>query len=589
MLSRRYQLLLLAAIVLAAYYPAVLADFSRIDDAQLAESYREIHNWTWWDEFIPFSGSGLYYRPLIGLSFLIDKYVLDLLPGLMHLENILFHLLNTALVYFLTFHVIPQRTRASSFLPLLAASLFGLHPINTESVNWISGRTDLLAGSFLLMSALFLLKYKELNGNRYRIASLITFLAGLLTKETAIAFLPGAFLLISASNQEEPGSTMNGETQGNILRHDIKLLLGGMAVVLLFIALRSLAFSSNATRIGMTLRFLSADWQEAIFVPLKALGFYLKKLIIPYPLNFAIMEVDPLYELLAVPCAVLCIYIASHRNLLAALFTTGIFLITPSFLLAFGQIAWTPYAERYLYIPSAFLIVSVVAYLPKWATEYNLAGKRIMILMLLGIMFASTLSRSLVWQNDIKLCKDTIDKSPQAKSIRLVFSGLLAERGEYAAALDQLEKGRAIPYLAYDERFDLNTAHIYFKQGRLEDAISISELALKRTGNKSIRALGYLIDLLEIKKQRSKNPSEINLLKRRIFSYNSALYKLNHDPHVLYDLGIAADALGEHARAASLFRQARNNMPDRDLFKLKAQFELQRIEKRMRHDHTDDF
>jgi len=64
--------------------------------------------------------------------------------------------------------------------------------------------------------------------------------------------------------------------QGKILRHDIKLLLGGMAVVLLFIALRSLAFSSNATRIGMTLRFLSADWQEAIFVPLKALSFYLK-------------------------------------------------------------------------------------------------------------------------------------------------------------------------------------------------------------------------------------------------------------------------------------------------------------------------
>ena len=209
--------------------------------------------------------------------------------------------------------------------------------------------------------------------------------------------------------------------------------------------------------------------------------------------------------------------------------------------------------------------------------------------MLLGIMFASTLSRSLVWQNDINLCKDTIDKSPQAKSIRLVYSGLLAERGEYAAALDQLEKGRAIPFLAYDERFDLNTAHIYFKQGRLEDAISISELALKQTGNKSIRALGYLIDLLEIKKQRSINSSEINLLKRRIFAYNSALYKLNHDPHVLYDLGIAADVLGEHARAARLFRQARNNLSDQDLFKLKAQFEFQRIEKRIHHDHTDHF
>lgn len=577
MLIRRYQLLLLAAVVLAAYYPAVLANFSQIDDAQLAEYYRNVQGSSVWADFIPFRSGGLYYRPMIGFSFFFDKYVLGLYPGLMHLENILLHLLNAVLVYFLTRELVPLQDRKKSFLPLLAALLFGLHPINAESTNWISGRTDLLAGVFILASTVILLKYRELRENKYLRLSLIAFFGGVLTKETSLAFLPGAFLMINAAHHDDRLPELSKPLhKASSPIHGLKLAVGGLGVVLLFMALRSFAFSSNASRIGMTLQYLSSDWFHPMFVILRAFGFYVKKMVLPLPLNFAIVEIDPLYEVLAVPLVILCIFIMSRNTLLGAVFTAGVLLITPAFIIAFGQIAWTPYAERYLYIPSAFLIVSSVVYLHGKLSSFHINGK-FMSLGLLMLMFALTLNRSIVWQNDLKLCEDTVKISPMARNIRLVYSGLLAEKEDYAAAMKQLEEGRSIPSLAYDERFDLNAADIYYKQGKIDDAIAATEVALHKSNGSSTRALKYVIDLLEVKKKATEKPSEKNMLNKRIFSYHLALYKASHDPQVLYSLGVTANELGDRKRALRLFNQAVNNLSDGEYVKLKAKKEIEKI------------
>ena len=238
MLAKRYQLLLIAVVVLAVYSPAVLAGFSKYDDAALAESYRGVRGWDIRAYFIPSSGEGFYYRPLIGISFLLDKYFLGLNPGLMHLENILIHLVNALLVYFLTSQItLAEDKTEQTYLPLLAGLLFGLHPINTESVNWISGRTDLLAGMFILMSVLCLLKYKELRKKKYVLLFFIVFTGAALVKETALAFLPGAILIASAAHKRS--DSMNGEnaTPQDRPQSSVNLItvLVGVLVVLLFI------------------------------------------------------------------------------------------------------------------------------------------------------------------------------------------------------------------------------------------------------------------------------------------------------------------------------------------------------------------
>lgn len=587
MLKRRYQLLLLAAVVMAAFYPAVLAGFSRIDDASMAGSYNAIQGWDLENLFIPFAGNNTYYRPLLGLSFLVDKHFLGLLPGLMHLENILFHLINAIFVYYLTLYVLPPGERNRSYLPLLAGLLFGLHPINTESVNWISGRTDVLAGGFVLSSAICIMLFRETQEKKYAVLSFIAFLGGVLVKETALAFLPGAFILSTVPRHTDECASSREKQSGRFpLKSLILMLTGGMLIALFFYVPRFATIGSHSGRIGLTLMSVSNNGIHSMLIILRAFAFYVKKLVFPYPLNFAIVEVDPFYEVMSVPLVALCLYVMTQKTLLRALFMSGIFLIAPAFVLVFGQIAWTPYAERYVYISSAFILVTVVVYLSdKLKIEHALLTKGV-ITAVLAIMFVATLNRSIIWQDDLKLCKDTVEKSPASREIRLVYSTILMENGELTEALNQLDKARVIPYLEYNERLDLNTADIYYQQRRIDDALKYSATAFQRTHGTSKKALEYLICLTELKKRTYTTRSQRHITDRKIYEYYRQLYRLDPNPRLLYHLGVTAEALGEYSKANTLFEQARNNLSSNDPYRVFAQKKIDRLLNASRKDYA---
>lgn len=573
MLKRRYQLLLLAALVLTAFYPAVLAGASKIDDSTLFKNLRQVAGWNLRSIFFPNDSGGGYYRPLIILSYIFDKLVLGLSPGLMHIENILLHLVNVILVFSLTGKikkiVSPGEKDADSLLPLFAAVLFGLHPINSESVNWISGRTDLLAGMFVLSSALFLLKYGETSQKNYSILSVIAILGAILSKETAIAFLPGFFLLMDANRPKNNGSNTEGVVRGRSPGgNNNALILGVIGVILVAVLFRTIAFSSNTSRIGITIRTLSSDWLYSMLLVLRAFGFYMKKLFLPYPLNFAIMEVDPLYELLSVPLAALCLYITLRRTTFSAFFTTGLLLILPAFVITFGQIAWTPYAERYIYISSAFVMIAVVIYLsgvlklrPAMPVKVLCSAAAIVLLIL-------SIHRSHVWGNDFLLVEDTVAKSPMSRDMRALYGSMLAERGNYDEARIQIQSGSQIPLLgAYDDRFDMTLGYIAGMQGKIDEAISHYERVFQKTNRKSAPALEGLISLFETKKDSARTISEKRMLDLQLTSYKLALYDLNHDPFLLYKLGSEAAQLGQHDKAIKFFRQAAENMDDQNPYK----------------------
>src|SRR5512135_2172302 len=169
MLTKRSQFLIIFAIVMVAYHPVLSAGMSAIDDYTIISGYAGVKDWDLRPFIMP-SGR-LYFRPLTALTFLTDKRVFDLNPFWMHLENILLHLINAILVFFLARRVLQQKAD-QSYIPLSAGLLFALHPINTESVCWISGRTDVLATAFLLSACLLLVVYKESHQKHYLILSL---------------------------------------------------------------------------------------------------------------------------------------------------------------------------------------------------------------------------------------------------------------------------------------------------------------------------------------------------------------------------------------------------------------------------------
>ena len=149
-----FQRLLIAVAILLVYMPSITAGLCHVDDAVLADQLLNRTHWDLRHIFFPGDANGLYYRPLIVLSYVMDRFVWFADERFMHLENIAIHLANALLVYTLARLVAGEGgSEARLYVPLIAALAFGLHPVNTESASWICGRSDLLAGTCVLGSA----------------------------------------------------------------------------------------------------------------------------------------------------------------------------------------------------------------------------------------------------------------------------------------------------------------------------------------------------------------------------------------------------------------------------------------------------
>jgi tetratricopeptide (TPR) repeat protein len=559
----RFQLLLVCAVVLVAYYPSGFAELCPIDDMELVNRLRGTTLADFTSQLLP--SSLLYYRPMIGLSYFLDKYLLGFDPGFMHLHNVLLHCANAILVFLLTRKLLAPQERPGSHLPLAAALLFALHPICSESVNWISGRTDVLALFFILLSTLALLNYRESRSRKDFLCAGAAFLLGFLTKETSLAFAPGFLLIWSArpdAAQRPPGP------QRTLFRRCLPpLILCAFAVASYFV-LRHLAYFARPGKFCLTLRFIFTDWTHSCLVCLRAFGFYLKKLVIPYPLNFAINDLDPLYELLGIPLVVICVYIACRRTVVSAFFSAGMLLITPALVLAFNQVAWTPYAERYIYLTSAFVVIAVLLYLRRNLVLPDAWVGTAFMAILLTAMGIASFNRSLIWSSNFLLCQDTVQKSPLSRDMRVLYGSLFAERGDYQNALIQTKAANAIPGLGYDERADINLSCMVRDSGDIDQAIAICQSSLEKSKGTSAKALENLASLGEIKRKRAGVAAR-PAIDRKLFAYYLKLFKLDHDPCNLYHLGYVSRNLGENDRALKYYQHACYNLSkDNDCRKL---------------------
>lgn len=550
-LGRRAQILLIVAVGLAVFYPVIFAEFCYVDDVGMIQDLRSIDSWSLKRIFIPGNATGMYYRPLIHGSFLVDRFLLDLDPVWLHLHNVTLHLLNALLVYCLALSLLSFRKARMEWLPITAALGFCLHPIVTESVGWVSGRTDLLASAFVLSSALMLLRFRMSGRKGWLVLSVFHFLLATLSKEVSLAFFPGMLLILTARGGEGERETGRGQAW--------PFFLAGLAALLLFFLFRSLAFSSNESRIGLTLISIGNDLQHAAMVVLGAFGFYMKKVVLPLPLNFAIVEVDPLYQLLALPLVAFCAYLLSRETLVCALFLSGVFLIAPSFVIAFGQIAWTPYAERYLYLPTAFMILAILFYLGEKLSARPRLG-RLLVIVLLPLMAATTLARNLTWRTNYGILKDTVEKSPYFPNSRLLYASVLADRGELDAALDHARRSIGAGMLGYDERAELCVAGILQTQGKTDEAIELTELVLKKRQGRSPAALLQLVSLWK-DKVTGADASEAAACNAKLLESYRLLYAQTKDPLLLYRMGGVSAALGRQEAARSYFRRSIDESP----------------------------
>ena len=174
----------LVFIGLIAFWQSVAFDFVNWDDVTYVTQNELITSW---------SPSNLWgvatetvtrnYGPLTIFSFLIDHTLWGKNPCGYHATNVLLHLANGVLVFLLL-----KQLTGNRFVAFLAAALFLIHPVQIESVVWISSRKGLLCSLFMLWASIIRLRPEvTAKQDAWYIGLLI---AALLSKALAIVFPP---------------------------------------------------------------------------------------------------------------------------------------------------------------------------------------------------------------------------------------------------------------------------------------------------------------------------------------------------------------------------------------------------------------
>lgn len=549
-IGRRYQILLLVLICMGIYYPTVFNTTLAIDDVDMVQ--RMVNGTiSWQGLFSP--RSSFYYRPLLILSFWVDMWLWDFQQTFSLVENVLFHAANTVLIYLIAERYLAHQKRQPS-LYFCAALIFAVHPLATESINWMSGRTDLLGTFFVLLSVLILHWALSRGSYGFLLLSLTAFVAGVMSKEIMIFFLPAALYLISLRGKSKDNYRFQS-TFVPIITYTLPIL-GGVGSYIVYRAFKRSTTSQSVFQVLDRIPYEGLDLLRVVF---KVFGFYVKKLFLPLPLNFAIIDVSDMYTILGCIVFGLALWMLYQGSMRWAFLTIAFFLITPAIIIALTHVAWTPLAERYIYLPAAFLALGLVA-----AVQPVLDNRRVLPVAVSLLLFwavpsaVASAQRSVLWQDKEALYADTLKKSPRFARLRNDYGVALLNNSRSDMALEQFREGQAKngTYFAL-----VNEARMLLMQGRPEEARTV---LLKRYPEKAKLGVHGLKMLTHIEAKRLQQTAEPFLktqITRELFEVHELLYQKTKDPFNLYRSGQIALRLGEKRKAQALFFRAYRRAP----------------------------
>src|SRR5215469_14015192 len=140
---------LLSLTTLAAYWPVFHNDFIELDVGKyITENPYILGGVTWQNVKWAFqSGYASNWHPLTWISHMIDVQFFGFNPTGHHSVNLLFHILNSLLLF-----LVLRRMTGADWKCAFVAGLFALHPLHVESVAWAAERKDVLSTLFFLLT-----------------------------------------------------------------------------------------------------------------------------------------------------------------------------------------------------------------------------------------------------------------------------------------------------------------------------------------------------------------------------------------------------------------------------------------------------
>ncbi|TFH50443.1 MAG: tetratricopeptide repeat protein [Lysobacterales bacterium] len=408
-------------------------------------------------------------RPVANISFALNYLAGGYDVKGYHLVNILIHIVNGVLVYFLAF-IILCRIRMPGIQPsmpdlharlaaLVAAAIFIAHPVQIQAVTYIVQRMTSMATMFYLLSLLFYLLGRLREDRTWRIvywlAALASWLFALGSKEIA-ATLPVIIVIIEFLFFRDSDKTWPGIHPGLL----ILALAATVGVFFLYLG------SEPAFTVAEQYAGRDITPGERMLTELRVLVFYLSLLAFPNPGRLSLEHAftvshsltDPITTLAAAGILIALLFVGLRlaRRHPTVSFCIMWFLITLSVESSFIGLELA--FEHRLYLPM-FSFALAIAYLLSLAPARQRTMATALAGVLVVILAATSITRNVTWQNPAALWADAASKNPGSFRAQNNLARALVDQGRPdQAALHFNEAIRLNPQYA-EPHNNLGTLH----------------------------------------------------------------------------------------------------------------------------------
>lgn len=521
---------LITILVLVSFLPSLRNDFVNWDDNLYLAHNQAIRSISWGNlKNISTSFFLTHYQPATIFSYALEYHFFKLNPFPYHLTNLTLHLLNCLLVFWMVYLF-------AGNLPIafLVALLFGVHPLQVESVAWVSQRKTLLYAFFYLSALVGYLYYLRRGLKvKYYFFCLSLFTLALLSKSLALT-LPLVLLLLDYASRRK----FNRRLLIEKIPFFTLSLLGGL-VALRGGYLATVFYEEHSY--GLLTRLIGAS---------SDIIFYLYKLCWPGKLSAIypalLIQEDPLYLWsLSGMIILFTAMVISGRRFRKVILGGGFFLLTIFPAIRFLPLEEALVADHYVYLPAIgifYLFAQGVFWLFHKKTKYRFPIKGVLVSALTTIIIALSIltwQRCRVWQDSLSLWNNVLQNYPSIAKAYNNRGEFFLGRKEFALALADFNtavqmKSRSSHDPTY-KYYYLNLGNALRAQGKIEEAMGIFRGLIRE-------AEEYFMSL----------PLQGATDKNRVL----AAHRKNIEAGAYFNLGNIQDGRGDQSQALALYLKA---------------------------------
>ncbi len=419
-----------------------------------------------------FGSGSVAYRPVLSATYFVDYALWKTDPFGYHLNNLVLHLLNAVLVYFLLFFILGKSDAA-----LLGSLIFSVHPIQTEAVCNVGYRADSLAFFFLLSAFLAFIRYAKHEGTkRYLLysGSLVFFWLALFSKESAIVF-PALILCYDFYIKKMSLAEM--------VRQAKSRYLGLIVIAIAHVYIYGFVFTNTS------LQYVP-QVSESFFIHIvKMCRIWVGYIIVLiFPAQVTILpplyapDAQPLWAIENIFAVLIVVFLAlftlkrvKHRSIISFFVLWFVISLIP----VSGIIPLiNPVAYRFIYLPSVGFCAVLAIVLEKitikrtWS-QYFSDWKALLVGTIIGACMLITIIQNRLWHDNYMIAFELIKNYPDQKQGYVILGIEHFKNRLY----DQ-----AKPYLIQSLRLGSTDPRVYYRLGvcYMDQSPEAAEVFLKK-------------------------------------------------------------------------------------------------------------